>query len=80
MEVAMMEEKIGTAAGAIWEALNSHGGSTLSKLKKQVEGKGPVFDWAIGWLAREDKIAIVPSKRSFLVRLKDSHGCTAGAP
>jgi len=35
-------------------------------------GESPLFDWAIGWLAREDKIAITPEKRSFRVQLKDS--------
>ena len=29
---------------------------TLAKLKKEVRTDGTVFDWAIGWLAREDKI------------------------
>jgi hypothetical protein len=74
-----MQNEIGTAAGAIWEALSGNGGSTLAKLKKQVDGEGPVFDWAIGWLAREDKIAIVRSKRSYVVRLKEAHSPAAGA-
>jgi len=34
--------------------------------------KTPIFDWAIGWLAREDKIAITRDKKSFYVRLKDT--------
>jgi len=33
--------------------------------------KPPLFDWAVGWLAREDKIVITPQKRSFRFRLKD---------
>ena len=74
-----MHEEIGTAAGAIWGILSGNGGSTLAKLKKQVDAQGPVFDWAIGWLAREDKIAIVRSKRSFVVRLKEAHCPAAGA-
>ena len=68
----MMQEEIGTATGAIWKALNGNGGSTLPKLRKKVECEAPVFDWAIGWLAREDKIAITRGKRSFRVRLKDA--------
>jgi Winged helix-turn-helix domain (DUF2582) len=43
--------------GVITYALNTHGELSLAQLKKQVEGKGPIFEWAIGWLAREDKIA-----------------------
>jgi len=52
-----MNEEIGTAAGVIWQALNGKGELSLAQLKKEVKGKGksPVFDWAIGWLAREAK-------------------------
>ena len=48
-----IEEDIGQMAGAIWYALNTHGELSLAQLKKLVEGKAPMFDWAIGWLARE---------------------------
>ena len=68
----MMQAEIGATAGAIWKALNGNGGSTLTKLRKEVECEAPVFDWAIGWLAREDKIAITRDKRAFRVRLKES--------
>jgi len=43
---------------------------TLAKLKKAVKAEAPYFDWAIGWLAREDKIVLTPEKKSFLVCLK----------
>jgi CheY-like chemotaxis protein len=61
---------IGQMAGAIWHALNARGERSLAQLKKQVNAKGPLFDWAIGWLAREDKIIITPKKGSFTIRLK----------
>ena len=48
-------------AGAIWHGLNTHGEVSIAQLKKLVEGKAPLFDWAIGWLAREDKIVITLS-------------------
>jgi Winged helix-turn-helix domain (DUF2582) len=32
--------------------------SPLKDLKKAAKGKEPTFDWAIGWLAREDQIVI----------------------
>jgi hypothetical protein len=51
-----IEEDIGQMAGAIWYALNTHGELSLARLKKLVEGKGPMFEWAIGWLAREAKL------------------------
>ena len=57
-------------AGAIWHALNTHGELSLARLKKLMEGKGPIFDWAVGWLAREGKIIVTAKKRSFSIRLK----------
>ena len=64
-----MHEEIGTTAGAIWKALHTKGELSLSQLKKQTKAKTPVFDWAIGWLARENKIAIMQEKRSIRIRL-----------
>jgi CheY-like chemotaxis protein len=63
-------EDIGQMAGAIWHALNTHGELSLAQLKKEVDAVGHLFEWAIGWLAREDKIVITPKKRSFAIRLK----------
>ena len=65
-----IDEDIGQMAGAIWHALNTPGELPLAQLKKLTEGKAPIFDWAIGWLAREGKIILVSKKRSFSVRLK----------
>jgi hypothetical protein len=38
-----MQEEIGTAAGSIWQALNTKG---LAQRKKEVKAKAPLFDWA----------------------------------
>lgn len=65
-----MTEEIGTMAGAIWRTLESQGEMTLAKLKKEVKGASPLFDWAIGWLAREDKIVLTVEKRTVRVCLK----------
>ena len=73
-----MQEEIASTAGIIWHALNDRGELSLTKLKKEVNGKTPVFDWAVGWLAREDKIVITSEKRSFRIQLKDAHTKTAG--
>ena len=73
-----MEQEIGAAAGAIWQVLNRKGGLTLPALKKEVGAKAPIFDWAIGWLAREDKIAITRDKRSFVIELKGIQAKAAG--
>ncbi len=65
-----MQEEIGTVAGEIWQVLNTKNELTLSQVKKAVRRKAPVLDWAIGWLAREDKIVITRQKDSFSLRLK----------
>ena len=65
-----MDQEIGAIAGAVWEALNGKEGVTLPVLRKQIDCKNPMFDWAIGWLAREDKIEITRVKRSYQVRLR----------
>ncbi len=63
-------EDIGQMAGTIWHALNTRGIRSLAQLKKEVNAKGRLFDWAIGWLACEDKIIITPKKSSLTIRLK----------
>lgn len=74
-----MHEEIGMTAGAIWQALNTRGELSLPSLKQQVEAKSPVFDWAIGWLAREDKVVITRHQKSYRVRLSDAQARTAQA-
>ncbi len=73
-----MQEEIGATAGAIWSALNITGELSLVHLQREVKGKTPLFDWAIGWLAREGKIVITPKKRSFTIQLKDALPMAAG--
>jgi hypothetical protein len=68
-----MTEEIGTMAGAIWQELESNGEMTVAKLKKDLKADSPLFDWGIGWLAREDKIMLTAEKRSTRVRLKGWH-------
>jgi hypothetical protein len=67
-----MQEEIGIMAGAIWRALNTKGELSVAQLKKAVNGKAPVFDWAVGWLAREEKIVIAQEKRSCRIRLNEA--------
>lgn len=65
-----MNEEIGAVAGAIWHALDASGEMSAAKLKKEVLAEGALFDWAIGWLAREDKIELMRDKRSIRIWLK----------
>jgi winged helix-turn-helix protein DUF2582 len=73
-----VHEEIGTTAGAIWQALDAKGELSLPSLKQQVGAKSPIFDWALGWLAREDKIIIAGHQKSYRVRLNDSQVRSAG--
>ncbi len=72
-----MQEEIGSTAGMIWRTLDAKGELSLAQLKKEVNGKTPIFDWAIGWLAREDKIVITQEKRSFCIRLTEARARAA---
>jgi len=68
-----MSEEIGTMAGTIWHTLEANGEMTLTKLKKDLKARSPLFDWSIGWLAREDKIMLTMEGRSTRVCLKGWH-------
>ncbi len=72
-----MGDEIGTSV--IWNALNGRNELSLAQLKKEVKGKSPLCDWAVGWLAREDKIVITPGKRTCRVRLKEGPAKAASA-
>ena len=57
----------GHAAGRIFEHLADVGEAKLSDVKRIVGLKN--FDYAIGWLLRENKIRMEPRGRSVFIRL-----------
>ena len=65
-----VNSQVGETAGKVWHALSSVGPQTLAQLKKRVDGSGELLSFGLGWLAREDKIEMVPEKKSFRIRLK----------
>jgi hypothetical protein len=65
-----MKEQVGETAGTIWHMLNDFGPQTLAQLKKRVNSSGELVAFALGWLAREDKIDISQEKKSIKVALK----------
>jgi len=65
-----INEKVGEAAGKVWQALSSEGPQTVTQLKKQLNGSSEVVTFALGWLAREDKVEITQDKKTFKVKLK----------
>jgi hypothetical protein len=65
-----MKEQVGITAGRVWHRLNDVGPQTLAQLKKSLNGSGELVGFALGWLAREDKVEISQDKKTFKVALK----------
>lgn len=65
-----MYEKIGINAGLIWEYLNSsNGAKTLKDVKKSCKLTEKDMYAALGWLAREGKVAFNKLKDDIEVAL-----------
>ncbi len=62
--------QIGEAAGAVWRALSDNGPMSMAKLVKAIGGPRDLVMQAIGWLAREDKVAIQEDRRSRIISLR----------
>ncbi len=52
------EERIGFAAGEIYNYLHTNGTTSFAKMKKELDLKGNFADLGLGWLARENKVEI----------------------
>jgi hypothetical protein len=65
-----LKDQVGLTAGKVWEQLSAGGPQTLAQLKKRVNGQSELVNFAIGWLAREDKVAIIADKKNFRVELR----------
>jgi len=62
--------QVGETAGKIWNLLNEEGPHTFVQLKKKLNGSGELLSFALGWLAREDKVDITQEKKVVKVALK----------
>jgi hypothetical protein len=62
--------QVGETAGRIWHLLNDEGPQTFPQLKKKLNGSGEVVSFALGWLAREDKVDISQEKKNITVALR----------
>lgn len=69
MEVTPIS-RIGETAGEVWEVLSQNGRIRMTNLVKQVDAPRDLVMQALGWLAREDKIAIDEDSRGRTVSLK----------
>lgn len=68
----MNTETIGTNAGTVWVALNATDALGVKQLKKITKLKDKEVYAALGWLAREGKIAIAPDpedEKEYIVSL-----------
>jgi|YNPMSStandDraft_1061717.scaffolds.fasta_scaffold262260_1 hypothetical protein len=67
------EWTIGETAGVVWQMLQENGPMTLRQLVERLKATGRKRDLvmqAIGWLAREDKLAFEVDKGRRQIRLK----------
>jgi hypothetical protein len=65
-----IKAQVGELAGEVWQLLANEGPQTLAQLKKKLDAKGELLSYALGWLAREDKIDFVSEKKTMRVQLK----------
>lgn len=66
----MNVETIGTWAGLVWNALNdAEGALEMKGIKKATKLKEKEIFAAIGWLARESKVAVESSEDGKLVNV-----------
>ncbi len=65
-----MNEKVGTIAGQIWNALNENGALNTKDLKKaaKVKTDKEIF-LGLGWLLREDKVTLTEAEKDIVVAL-----------
>jgi hypothetical protein len=65
-----INEQVGETAGKIWHLLSDEGPQTFAQLKKKLDGSGEIVSFAVGWLAREDKVDISSDKKTVKVSLR----------
>lgn len=65
-----MQEKIGQAAGQIWQYLSANSGPvSLSSLSKKSGLNAQMTALGLGWLARENKLHFEEKGKTLLVSL-----------
>jgi hypothetical protein len=65
-----MTQEIGLMAGKVWHTLETKGEMSLAALKKNLGTRELTADWAIGWLAREDKLVLRKERNTVKVALR----------
>ncbi len=62
-------QQIGETAGMVWSVLKAEGPMSLAQLAKKVEAPRDIVMQGVGWLAREEKVAIQEVKGKRLVSI-----------
>ena len=62
-------DEVGTVAGKIWGFLAEKSAVSLAVVEKAIDAPRNVVYMAIGWLAREGKVAIERNERTIQIRL-----------
>jgi hypothetical protein len=63
-------DQIGETAGMVWRLLDDRGPLSMAKIIKESGAPRDLVLLSLGWLAREDKIAIDSESRGRLVSLR----------
>ncbi len=67
----MLQELAGELAGKIWQALNENGELAGKDIKKAIKTRSDKDLYlGLGWLLREDKVAVKEAEKDILVSLK----------
>jgi hypothetical protein len=64
-------DTIGETAGAVWQYLKEHGGTTLTTLIRAIGAPREAVLMAVGWLAREGKLELSQEEQTVHVRLAE---------
>lgn len=70
VQAVCVTDQIGETAGAVWHYLNEHGATSLTKLVKELEPNRDQVMQAVGWLARENKVALEEEGKARIARLQ----------
>lgn len=64
-----MEQTIGETAGLIWNYLDSHGETEVTKIKFDLNLNNTTLFLSLGWLLRENKIQLQKEKNTSRAKL-----------
>jgi len=70
LEVKKMLNEIGRIAGTIWHYLEKNHEATVTQLTREMDMSERKILMAIGWLAREEKLAFEQRRRRLYITLK----------